>query len=591
MSSLDYVVLIGYLGATLLVGVAFAKRNRSVKDMFAAGGQSPWWVTGLSSFMTMFSAGTFVVWGGIAYKFGVVAIAINMTFGIAALAAGYLVAARWNASGVRTPAEFITLRFGKTATQFYAWVMISYRVVDVSITLYAVAVVLAAVMPVDVGNALRDPATGKISVSILIVGIGSIIVIYTMIGGLWAVLMTDVLQFVILNLSVLYVLFLTLSGVSSFGALTDAAPVGFFLPTGGGYGFMFLAGWCATQFFIIGADWAFAQRFLTVRSPRDATKSAYLFGLLYLISPLIWMSPPIIFRLTHPGANPEEAYILSGKAVLPPGMIGLMIAAMFSATASTVSGYLNVFAGVLTNDVYRPSFRRHASERELVLAGRVFSAGIGLLLVAFAMGVPSFGGAEHLVILLATLIVGPLMAPTIFGLLSPRIGSGAVWVTVSLSVLTGVVLKSLGSEAAAGIHVPVLSGLAQWSRESAGTVDTLIGVVLPVAVLTVAHFVGSGENKGWLNVGRRAAESERAQSTTVVEDTIPARTLAVALIVSGLSITALAPFDVGYRVSLCTFGSAVAVLGFAVLTAVRRGIPARAECPPNARDARPARNR
>ncbi len=75
--------------------------------------------------------------------------------------------------------------------------------------------------------------------------------------------------------------------------------------------------------------------------------------MLYLISPFIWLAPPLLFRLTHPGVNPEQAYILAGKAVLPAGMIGLMVAAMFSSTASTVSGHLNVFSGVLANDVYR----------------------------------------------------------------------------------------------------------------------------------------------------------------------------------------------------------------------------------------------
>ena len=107
MIGVDYLVLTLYMLGVLAVGLLFARLNRSASDMFAAGGQSPWWASGLSGFMTMFSAGTFVVWGGIAYKFGFVAVAINLCYGVAALAVGYFVAGRWKRLGIRTPAQFI----------------------------------------------------------------------------------------------------------------------------------------------------------------------------------------------------------------------------------------------------------------------------------------------------------------------------------------------------------------------------------------------------------------------------------------------------------------------------------------------------
>ena len=75
METIDFIVILFYIVGIVSAGSVFASRIRNSQDMFAAGGQSPWWVSGLSGFMTMFSAGTFVVWGGIAYRFGVVAIA------------------------------------------------------------------------------------------------------------------------------------------------------------------------------------------------------------------------------------------------------------------------------------------------------------------------------------------------------------------------------------------------------------------------------------------------------------------------------------------------------------------------------------
>lgn len=220
MGAEDYIVLVCYLAGTLAVGLYFSRRNETASDMFSAGGASPWWVSGLSSFMTMFSAGTFVIWGGIAYKYGLVAVSINMTYGLAALAAGYFVAGRWNELGVKTPAEYVGLRFGPSALQLYTWTLIVFRLVTTAVALYALSVLVAATMPVSESNLFRDASTGNVSVTVLIILFGFVAVCYTMIGGLWAVLMTDVLQFIVLNLSVIFIIALTFLKIDDLGGGT-----------------------------------------------------------------------------------------------------------------------------------------------------------------------------------------------------------------------------------------------------------------------------------------------------------------------------------------------------------------------------------
>src|SRR5690554_3316057 len=132
MGSYDYYTIILYLLGLFAIAFVSAKRNTNQKDMFAAGGQAPWWVSGLSGYMTAFSAGTFVVWGGIAYKMGFVAIVINMCYGVAALLVGYSIAGKWNRLGVTTPAEYINLRFGKTGLHFYTWVLLIKKLLAVA---------------------------------------------------------------------------------------------------------------------------------------------------------------------------------------------------------------------------------------------------------------------------------------------------------------------------------------------------------------------------------------------------------------------------------------------------------------------------
>ena len=93
-------------------------------------------------------------------------------------------------------------------------------------------------------------------------------------------------------------------------------------------------------------------------------------AVLYIISPLIWLIPSMIYRVINPDANPEQAYILISQHVLPAGMLGLMMAAMISASMSMVSSMPNVIAGVFTNDIYR-SYCPHSSEKELMRVGRI----------------------------------------------------------------------------------------------------------------------------------------------------------------------------------------------------------------------------
>ena len=168
------------------------------------------------------------------------------------------------------------------------------------------------------------------------------------------------------------------------------------------YTFLFLLGWVAIHYFMIGAEWAFVQRYLCVPSPKDARKSTFLFGGLYLISPFPWLLPPLLWRVQQPipaGADvatvtqlAETAYILSCKSVLPIGMLGLMIAALFSATASMISSQLNVFSGVLTENIYKP-LAKDLSDKQLVRMGRVFTCLLGVAVAGIAIATP-YGGRQ-----------------------------------------------------------------------------------------------------------------------------------------------------------------------------------------------------
>jgi len=567
LSALDYIVLLLYVVGMFVVASVFSSKIHDADDLVNAGRQSPWWVAGLSGFMTMFSAATFVIWGGIAYRYGLVAIVINLTYGVAALLVGFFVAGRWRRLGLATPAEFIELRYGRAALNFYTLVNLVYRMVSVGVSLYAIAVIASSLMPVEKGFLFADATSGCVSTTWIIVAVGIIVTFYTMLGGLWAVLMTDVVQFIVLTASVAIVaplILLESGGASQFVA---SAPQGFFLPTAGDWTWFVLVAWCATQFFTIGAEWAFVQRYLCVPGRRDAKKAAWLFGVLYLSSPVLWMIPPMVYRTIDPTADPERAYILACQSVLPTGMVGLLLAAMFSATASIVDSQLNVFAGVLLNDIYRPLFRPQATQAHLVRVGRTMILALGCLLVVLGVAVPAMGGAEDVIVKIASLVVVPLLLPTIWGLLSRKVGVSAVWLTAAISFLFGGTVQIALAIAGKGVVPTGWEPTLRWVRDNGRAADMLAGVVVPVLVMIGCEFFARRSDEGWNRIASRPEPPDAAATGTWTR--LPARITGWSVVACGALMTMVLPWaDEGFFV-LVIYAATLWTLGIVILISSR----------------------
>jgi solute:Na+ symporter, SSS family len=549
MKTADLIVILAYIAGLFVIGGFYSGKIKNTSDLFAAGERSPWWVSGLSGFMTMFSAGTFVVWGSIAFKYGMVAVTINMCYGVAALFVGWFLAGHWKHLGIATPAEFIRRRFGKRAVQFYTWTMMVYRMVGTGVSLYALAILLCALIPVPEGWFLRDNATGNLSLNWAIVIFGSIVAVYTVIGGLWAVLMTDVLQFIVLYLAVGFVVPLLLHRAGGVDAFLTKVPEGFLALTNHEFTWFFMLGWTLIHFFMVGADWAFVQRYLCVPTEKDAKKSAWLFGTLYLVSPLFWMLPSLVYRVINPNANPEQAYILASWSVLPPGMVGLMVAAMFSATASMVSGQLNVFAGVLTYDIVKPLLKIVPGEGKLVRIGRIITLLLGALITAVAISIPYIGGAEKIILSITSLIVGPLLLPVVWALFSKKITTSDLTITACVCFGVGLLARfGLGE----GSFLSSLSGfsmLAEYAQGHERNLEIIIGVVLPATMLAIAELMhkGKAQNVEFFDLHAKTARDINPVVLTVEELRQPVLVVGWSLLACSAGMVILGIFNAADR--------------------------------------------
>ena len=447
------------------IGLVFTREgSKNGQAFFEAGGETPWWINGLSLFISYFSAGTFVVWGSIAYKHGLVANAIQLTMAVSGILTALFIAGKWKKTGARTAAEFIGKRFNTATQQFYTYLILLLSLFNTGAVLYPVGKMVSAATP--------------LSLNTCIVIIGVIIVLYTAAGGLWAVLVTDVVQFVVLLAAVLIVVpaaFKEAGGVKGF---VEGAPPDFFHFFSQDYTLGFMLAFIVYQTVYIGGNWSYVQRYTSVATERNAKKVAYLFGGLYLISPIIWMLPPMIFRVIHPGLTglqPENAYMLLCQRVLPAGLIGLVLSGMISATSSKANTTINLAATVFAKDVYLKLMRPAASEKEQIFVGRLFTLVFGICTILVAMVIPQAGGIVEVVLSIASIAGSALFAPIIWSLYSRRQTASSVVIVTIVSLCINLFFKFIS---------PWVLGV-KLNR----TWETVLGVGIPLVLLVVFEMV------------------------------------------------------------------------------------------------------
>jgi len=457
MSILNYFVIIIFFVVIIFAGLSFKKCGSDMKSYFAAGGEVPWSISGLSLFMSFFSAGTFVVWGSIAYEFGFVAVTIQLTMCFGGFVVAYYIAPGWKRTNSLTAAEFVRKRLGYRTQKFYTYLILILSLIYTGAFLYPVAKIV-------------NVSTG-VSIEACILILGLVILLYTVVGGLWAVIITDVLQFIILTAAVLIVVILSVDSVGGISEFIEKAPDNFFNITSSEYNIWFLVAFAIYNTIFIGGNWAYVQRYTSVKSPKDAKKVGLLFGWLYLLSPLVWMLPPMIYRVINPqlsGLENEGAYLLVCKQVLPTGMLGLMLGGMIFATASSVNTTLNLAASVITNDLYKVACP-NATIKSVMQVAKLSTLFFGLATIVVALLVPAAGGIVNVVLSIGAVTGCSLYGPPIWALFSKRHTGKSILLITTFSLAINIAVKFL-AEPLAG---------ASLSRAS----EMLLGAILPLAML------------------------------------------------------------------------------------------------------------
>jgi len=438
LNGLDFGVVIGYLVLVAGVGAYVAKFNTESGDYFKGGGHIPWGLAAVSLFVGGFSAFMFVGAAGFTYRNGGGAVVLFTAAFWAYLLGAYIYGPLWRRARLDTPLEFLARRYSPSTTYVYTLLAIVPNVLMLGVALYTLCIFIATAL--GLGSATVDLGFVQLSGFALCVWVaGLVMVFYSVTGGIWAVMVTDTLQFLVLLLVSLVVFPATFMALGD-GSLPDGvarmvneAPAGYFSLALKDRPPMFFAAFAINIVLGYNVNWYIGQRYFSVPDERDTKKMALMAGAFSLVTPLLWIIPVMGARVLFPNLETmwpdlkvpsEAAFVTLAMAVLPHGVLGLVVAAIFAAATSAADGTLNWLSAVLTKDVFVPisrrSLGREPSERTQLAVGRLVVLVLGLIGIAVALTAGQFGGAFDVFIKVSSLYAAPMFVPVLFGLVYTR---------------------------------------------------------------------------------------------------------------------------------------------------------------------------
>jgi SSS family transporter len=397
-TALDAIVLVAYLAGTTALGLWVGRRQRDAKDYFVADRAIPWWAVMFSIVASETSALTFISTPGLSYgnapgfgDLGFLQVVAGYILGRIAVAAVLL--PRYFQGNLVTAYALLETRFGLTTRRFTSIVFMVTRALADSVRVFATAIPVALIISPSVTNKAY-----VMPMAVLLLGL--LTVIYTYKGGMKAVVWTELVQagiylsggaaaLVILGSLVPGGWSAIWSGASAAGK-TRAIDFTFTLSNphtvwAGLIGGAFLA--MASH----GTDQLIVQRLMSSRTLKDAQRAIIGSGIVVFFQFFLFLLIGLGLWAFYQG----RAFVATDQIFptfilehMPPGLVGLIVAAIVAATMSTHSGAINSLAGATTHDIYLPLSGRSVDDPQTLRTGRLFALGWGVVLTLGALLFP-----------------------------------------------------------------------------------------------------------------------------------------------------------------------------------------------------------
>ncbi len=443
MTVYDYIVVSFYLAFALLLGTVYKGFNKTASDYFRGGGGMLWWVVGVSGFMGTFSAWSFTGGAAKAYETGAFFLLLYGCNVISLIFTYFVTAARFRQMRIITPIDGVRKRFGDANEQVFAWLPIPFNIVTGGLALYTISVFMHSVFGVNI--------------TVLIVTLGVVITVMTLVGGAWAATAGDFVQLLLILTITVVMAFLTLRhpDVGGVRELIQKVPPAHFDWT------LFERPWILVFFAITlminqlvqnNSLMLGASKFVYVKNGADARKATLISIAGFLLLAPVWMIPAIASTILHPDLaaefpklnNPREgAYVAMAITLLPAGLLGLLVSAIFAASVAFMNNGLNVAAGTFVRNFYIRLIRRDASEERQIKVGRVFTAIYGCCWIGSATLFKSFKSLPlfDLLLLAAASIQIPMTVPQFLGMFVRRTPPWAGWSTMVAGFIVSIGLR------------------------------------------------------------------------------------------------------------------------------------------------------
>ncbi|MGV2987928.1 sodium:solute symporter family protein [Vibrio sp. E150_011] len=425
--TIDTLVVLAYFFFLIAIGWMFRKFTTSTSDYFRGGGKMLWWMVGATAFMTQFSAWTFTGAAGRAFSDGFVVVILFL-----ANAFGYFMnymyfAPKFRQLRVVTAIEAIRQRFGKTSEQFFTWAGMPDSLISAGIWLNGLAIFVAAVFDI--------PMEATIIVT------GLVLMLMSVTGGSWAVVASDFMQMLVIMAVTITCAVAAYFHGGGIGNIVDNFQGDFYVGNNLNYMSIFVL-WVVFIFikqFGVMNNSINAYRYLCAKDSENARKAAGLACVLMVVGPLIWFLPAWYvsafmpdFAEQYGSVGADAAYLAFVQNIMPAGMVGLLMSAMFAATMSSMDSGLNRNAGIFVMNFYSPIVRPNASQKELVVVSKLTTVVMALLVIAIGLFINSLRHLSlfDIVLNVGALIGFPMLIPVLLGMWIRKTPDWAGWVTL-----------------------------------------------------------------------------------------------------------------------------------------------------------------
>ncbi len=398
LSILDWSIIIGYLAFALGIGIYFSRRaGRGMSDFFVTGRSLPWWLAGTSMVATTFAADTPIFITGEVARHGIAGNWLWWNVAIAHMLAVFVFARLWRRARIITDLELIEIRYsGRSAAALrgfravYEGILINSIIMSWS--LLAMTKILEVFFSFNKWEAIVVCAV--------------ITLTYTVLSGLWGVVMTDFLQFIIAMVASLALVIIVSVKMGGMGVLREnlGPEMLEFVPRRSGS----LLPWTAFAAYLSLNWWAgksadggayLAQRMFAAKDEGHATKAMLWFTVAhYALRPWPWIIVALFSLVAFPGlADPELGYPKMVARFLPTGLRGMMVVSFLAAFMSTIDTHLNWGSSYLVNDIYKRFVRKEASDRHYVRVSRLTCVLLMVLASVITYMMTSVTGAWKLI--------------------------------------------------------------------------------------------------------------------------------------------------------------------------------------------------